>query len=97
MLSSLFSKIYAEEQRADDKEAAKAEEPAEEKTEETPAEAEAEAEEPEDVSYRRQVAPRKIVEKCVVTINSEGFLLTSLSTSLSIASPCYPGRMWRDF
>ena len=57
MLSSLFSKIFADEQPADDKEAAKAEEATQEKTEETPAEAvEEEAEEPEDVSYHRQTA-----------------------------------------
>ena len=57
MLSSLFSKIFADEQPADNTEAAKAEEATQEKTEGTPAEAvEEEAEEPEDVSYHRQTA-----------------------------------------
>ncbi len=52
MLSSLFSKIFADEQPADNKEAAKAEDATQEKTEETPAEAaEEEPEEPEDVSW----------------------------------------------
>ena len=57
MLSSLFSKIFAEEQPAGDKDVPKTEEPTEAKTEEAPAEAEEEAEEPEDVSSRRQVTP----------------------------------------
>ena len=60
MLSSLFSKIFAEAQPADDKDVPKTEEPTKAKTEEAPAEAEEEAEEPEDVSSRRQVAPQKI-------------------------------------
>lgn len=59
MLSSLFSKIFADEEPADDKEATKAEEATQEKTEGTPAEAaEEEAEEPEDVSYHRQAASK---------------------------------------
>jgi hypothetical protein len=59
MLSSLFSKIFADEEPADNKDAAKVEEVPQEKTEETPAEAvEEEAEEPEDVSWHRQAAPK---------------------------------------
>jgi hypothetical protein len=59
MLSSLFTKVFADEEPADDKEAAKAEEATQAKTEETPAEAvEEEAEEPEDVSCHRQATPK---------------------------------------
>ena len=59
MLSSLVSKIFADEQPADNKEAAKAEEATQEKTEETPVEAaEEEPEEPEDVSCYAQTASK---------------------------------------
>lgn len=61
MLSSLFSKIFADEEPADNKEATKAEETtqAQVKTEETPAEvAEEEADEPEDVSCHRQATSK---------------------------------------
>ena len=62
MLSSLFSKIFAEEQPAEDKEPAKIEGATEEKTEEAPAEAE-EAEEPEDVSRCLRLVPKKTAKK----------------------------------
>ena len=68
MLSSLFSKIFAEEQPAEDKEPAKAEEVTEEKTEEAPAEAE-EAEEPEDVSCRiRLASPKKWLKNMLLLL-----------------------------
>lgn len=63
MLSSLFSKIFADEEPADNKEAIKAEEASQAKTEETSAEAtaevtEEEADEPEDVSCHRQATSK---------------------------------------
>jgi len=77
MLSSLFSKIFADEEPADDKEAPKAEEATQAKTEETSTEAveeEAEAEEPEDVSSHRQPTP-KIVKGHSVFVTSPSPLL----------------------
>lgn len=70
MLSSLFSKIFADEEPADNKEATKAEEATQEKTEESPAEAvEEEAEEPEDVSCHRQHTPKKLLKIVLLLLN----------------------------